>query len=43
MSSVTDRKKFKILRKDLIYGLKRARSLDDIISLLGRKLKEYQA
>jgi len=43
INHVTDKRKFKILRKDIIYGLKRARTLDDIITLLGRKIKEYQA
>ncbi|MHA1649229.1 MAG: hypothetical protein ACTSYB_03465 [Candidatus Helarchaeota archaeon] len=41
MSGITDVKKFKILRKDLIFGIKRARTLDDIIALLARKIKEY--
>ncbi|MHA1266679.1 MAG: hypothetical protein ACTSRS_15695 [Candidatus Helarchaeota archaeon] len=41
MSGVTDIKKFKILRKDLLIGIKRARTLDDIIALLARKIKEY--
>jgi hypothetical protein len=41
MSTMFDIQKFKILRKDLIIGIKRARSLDDLIALLERKVKEY--
>ncbi len=36
-----DQKRFKILRRDLIVGLKRARTIDDIIALLARKVKEF--
>ena len=42
MSQVTDVYKFKVLRKDLIIGIKRARTLDDLIALLERKVKEYK-
>ncbi len=41
MSAIPDQRKFKILRRDLLVGIKRARNLDDIIALLGRKVKEY--
>ncbi len=41
MNAIPDRKKFKILRKDLLIGLRRARSIDDIIALLERKVREY--
>jgi hypothetical protein len=41
MSRLTDVHKFKILRKDLIIGIKLARTLDDLIALLERKVKEY--
>ena len=39
--AISDAKKFKILQKDLIIGVKTARTLQELIALLERKLKEY--
>ncbi|MHA1269966.1 MAG: hypothetical protein ACTSPY_09300 [Candidatus Helarchaeota archaeon] len=40
ISEISDKKKFKILQRDLLLGLKYARTLDEIIMLLERKIRE---
>jgi len=40
ISEISDKKKFKIVKKDLLVGLKYARTLDEIIALLKRKIRE---
>lgn len=37
---ISDKKRFVIARKDLIIAVKRARSLDDLIAMMGRKYFE---
>ncbi|MHA1231552.1 MAG: hypothetical protein ACTSPQ_12975 [Candidatus Helarchaeota archaeon] len=36
----SDKKKFKRAKMDILYGLKLSRSIEDIIILIKRKLKE---
>lgn len=37
---ISDRKRFAIVRKDIIIAIKRARTLDDLISMMKRKYRE---
>ncbi|MBD3229095.1 MAG: hypothetical protein GF329_12980 [Candidatus Lokiarchaeota archaeon] len=40
ISDISDLKKFKIAKKDILVGIKYARTLDELISLLERKINE---
>lgn len=37
---ISDRKRFAIVRRDIIIAIKRARTLDDLISMMKRKYRE---